>query len=245
MRERRPAVAHLNYLEHRDRISERDLAGTFRYIYETNLWGSPESRSGLGSALSATEPLRQALPALLRELCVRRLLDIPCGDFAWLNQIWLSQTGLGLESYVGGDIVREIVERNAETYATPARRFEVLDLTLGELPPADLVLCRDCLVHFSFANIFRAIRNLKRSASRYLLTTTFPEQEENQEIEDGDWRPLDLVKPPFCFPQPLRVLVEGCTEADGAYAGKALGLWRISDLPEQAGRNDARGPARG
>jgi hypothetical protein len=30
---------------------------------------------------------------------------------------------------------------------------------------------------------------------------------------------------------PQRVLVEGCTENGGAYADKALGLWRVADLP--------------
>ena len=33
------------------------------------------------------------------------------------------------------------------------------------------------------------------------------------------------------LPEPLDVIVEGCTEVGGAYADKALGLWRIADLP--------------
>jgi hypothetical protein len=42
-----------------------------------------------------------------------------------------------------------------------------LDLTGDPLPRVDVVLCRDCLVHLSFQNIFRAFANLRRSGSRY------------------------------------------------------------------------------
>ena len=35
----------------------------------------------------------------------------------------------------------------------------------------------------------------------------------------------------FNLPAPEGVLVEGCLESEGAYADKALGLWRIADLP--------------
>jgi methyltransferase family protein len=224
---RRPAVAHLNFQRHRDQVAGRDLAERFRYIFETNLWGSPESRSGLGSAPAATEALARALPDLFRRLGIRRMLDIPCGDFGWLSGL-----ELGLDSYLGADIVPELVKRNTERYAGPGRSFAVLDLTTSALPSADLVLCRDCLVHLSFPRIRQAVANLKRSGSRYLLVTTFPDQESNQDIEDGDWRPLDLCRPPFDFPPPLEIVSEECTEAGGAYADKSLGLWLISGLPE-------------
>src|SRR5437660_1775959 len=38
--------------------------------------------------------------------------------------------------------------------------------------------------------------------------------------------------PPVALPEPLEVIVEGCTEVGGAYADKALGLWRVADLPK-------------
>jgi len=103
--------------------------------------------------------------------------------------------------------------------------------TRDSLPSADVILCRDCLVHFAFADIWRALRNFRASGARYLLTTTFLEHEQNEDIEDGDWRMLNLRRPPFDFAAPFDVLIEGCVEGDGAYADKALGLWRIADLP--------------
>ena len=94
------------------------------------------------------------------------------------------------------------------------------------------MLCRDGLVHLGYPQIFRAFANLRRSGSTYLLATTFLELDANAEIDTGDWRPLNLCLPPFTLPEPLDVIVEGCTDAGGAYEDKALGLWRIADLPE-------------
>src|SRR5438067_798594 len=49
--------------------------------------------------------------------------------------------------------------------------------------------------------------------------------------DTAERRALDLCLRPFALREPLDVMVEGCTEVGGAYAGKALGLWRIADLP--------------
>ncbi len=223
MKERPPAKAQIRFREEAERIEKLPLAERFGYIYETNLWGSEESRSGLGSAVDETAHLREALNELIRQVGVRSLLDIPCGDFGWL-----SQAGLDVE-YTGADIVASIVERNRTIY--PGKTFLQLDLTHGPLPRADLVLCRDCLVHLSFANVFRALDQIRNSGSEWLLATTFLEHEANEDIADGDWRMLNLERSPFNFPRPNAVIVEGCTEAGGAYADKALGLWRVAGLP--------------
>jgi hypothetical protein len=49
------------------------------------------------------------------------------------------------------------------------------DLTRDPLPKVDLVLCRDCLVHLSFDDIYESLDNLRRSGSMLLLTTTLAE----------------------------------------------------------------------
>ena len=51
------------------------------------------------------------------------------------------------------------------------------------------------------------------------------------DIPQGAWRPVNLTKPPFLLPAPQSVILEECTEEDGAYADKALAVWRLSDLP--------------
>jgi SAM-dependent methyltransferase len=224
---RPPVLANERFKEHVDRLAGRDPADIFTYIFDTNLWGSDESTSGVGSQLDATAVLRAEIPALLRRRRARTLLDLPCGDFGWL-----AHAELGQIDYTGADIVASLVERNARLHGGPQRRFVHLDLIADPLPRADVVLCRDCLVHLNYAQIFAAFANLRRSRSRLLLTTTFVELDANADVDTGDWRPLNLCLPPFGLPEPEALIVEGCTELDGAYADKALGLWRVSDLPE-------------
>lgn len=223
MRQRPPVTASVRFRQRADELSGLPLERVFKEIQASNLWGAEESVSGLGSELGATATLRAELPLLLRDLGADVLLDIPCGDFRWL-----SQTPLPVSRYIGGDIVEALVERNRELYGG---EFLCLNLCSSDLPRADVVFCRDCLVHLSFANIRRAIENLKRSGSTWLLTTTFLECHENVDIADGDWRMLNLELAPFHWKPPDHVLVERCTESGGGYSDKALGLWRIADLP--------------
>lgn len=223
--ERPPVLAHVRFREEAERLRGLDLERLFTHIYRTNLWGGDESRSGLGSALAETARLREAIPALLRDVGATSLLDVPCGDFGWMRDVDLD----GID-YTGADIVEEIVERNRERFAGASRRFVRLDLVADDLPRADVVLCRDCLVHLSFENVLRALDGVARSGSRYLLTTTFLAHEENRDAENGDWRMLNLERPPFSLPEPLAVVVEGCAEGGGAYADKALALWPASAL---------------
>ena len=81
--------------------------------------------------------------------------------------------------------------------------FEVIDLTKDHLPSTDLLFVRDCLVHLSFENIHNAIKNIKESGSKYLLTTTFPDCKSNYDIKTGSWRKINLLKAPFHFPKPI------------------------------------------
>jgi hypothetical protein len=43
---------------------------------------------------------------------------------------------------------------------------------------------------------------------------------------------MNFERPPFRLGSPLACIVEGCTEAGGAYADKSLGLWEIGALPD-------------
>ncbi len=202
----------------------RSPRNVFRTMYAWKIWGGNESRSGGGSGLAQTKQIRKHLPILINALGVSKLLDAPCGDFHWMREVELE-----VDEYIGADIVEEVVADNARKYAHPTRRFVVLDIIKDPLPAADLILCRDCLVHLSFRDATRAIANFKQSESKYLLTTTFAERNHNQNIQTGEWRPLNLQKTPFNFPEPIRLIKEDCTvEHD---SDKCLGLWRIADLP--------------
>ena len=224
---RPPAIAQQRFAARRAEFASLDLAQRFQRIHETNLWGADTSVSGVGSELTATAAIRERLPGLLKELGVRSMLDAPCGDHRWMANL-----DLGIDSYVGMDIVPSIVEALQQRYRRDAHRsFMLGDLTKDPLPHCDLILSRDCLVHFSFATLAQAMRNLKASGATWLLTTTFPDLERNDDIEDADWRPLNFQRAPLNWPAPREVINERCTEAGGAYADKSLALWRLSDLP--------------
>lgn len=207
-------------------IFTRDTEAVFTHIFRGNRFGGKESISGSGSDLSQTRVIIGELPLLLKKLSVLTMLDIPCGDFYWMNSVDLN----GVD-YVGGDIVKEIIQNNEKRKKDRDNlHFRRLNIITDELLKVDLIFCRDCLVHFCYADIFQALCNICNSDSKYLLTTTFPSQTENQDIFTGQWRPLNLEISPFDFPKPLELINEGCTEGDGAYSDKSLGLWRIHDI---------------
>lgn len=184
-----------------------------------------ESGSGPGSSVAHTLELRERLPIVLQGLGVRSLLDAPCGDFNWMQHVCL-----GVDEYVGVDILPEIVAENEARYGGPGRRFARLDLMRADLPRADAIFCRDMLVHFSFAHIFDTLRNFRRSGATYLLTTSFTDERPNRDIETGGWRTLNLTLPPFDFPPPARVINEKCSEGEGRFRDKGICVWRLSDL---------------
>lgn len=209
----------------RTRIGEKSTLEIFSSIHKKNSWKGKESVSGRGSDLHQTRNIIIALPGIFRDLKIRSLLDIPCGDFHWMSNVPME----GVD-YTGADIVPGIIQQNSKAHSNTSRTFIVKNLIAEDLPAADLVFCRDCLVHLSFTDIQSAIRNLCRSGARYLLTTTFTERTENSNIVTGQWRPINLALPPFSFPPPLQVITEGCEEYGNEFADKSLALWTVESL---------------
>jgi hypothetical protein len=105
-----------------------------------------------------------------------------------------------------------------------------MDITKIIPSKVDLILCRDCLFHLSYKDIFSALKNFKKSKSRFLLTTTFTNRTKNRNIFSGGWRPINLELPPFNLPRPVKIINENCTEADGKYSDKSLGLWNLESI---------------
>jgi len=220
-----PLVSALHFLR-RLPLRSGTMEERFQRMIRMYVRQQLESLSGPGSTLEETRVIRAQIPILLANLDVKVLLDIPCGDFHWMKEVELK-----MDRYIGADVLADLIRANKEKFERTNRTFLRLDLTVDDLPEADLVFCRDCLVHLSFADIFRAFANIKRSGATYLLTTTFPSVGENLDILTGEWRRLNLEMDPFNLPAPLRLLNEECTIP--LYSDKSLGLWRVSDLPDK------------
>lgn len=226
-----PVLSSL-YKALRNRLSYRQLKSktteqVFTDIYENNTWGGKDSVSGPGSDIHQTRNIIKEFPPVFEAFDISTMLDIPCGDFHWMKNV-----DFGSIEYTGADIVNDLVEENRSLYAGENIHFEKMDIIKSELPKVDLVFCRDCLVHLSFDDIFRALNNICNSQSGYFLTTTFTERTKNHDIATGQWRPLSFELAPFNLPKPIRVINEACTEGDGTFRDKVLGLWRIADIQE-------------
>lgn len=201
----------------------------FETIYRTNYWGSDISRSGTGSTLDRTNRLREALRDLIESHGIRTILDAACGDFTWMREMHFESMGV---SYTGLDIVQPLIDDNNSRYGNQAVRFQCLNLINDKLPAADLVICRDCLVHLSEEHVLAALRNIASSGSRYLLTTSFRHTTKNKSIQTGDWRPLNLMLPPFSVGEPIAQVVEQDAE-DGFGDSKTLILLDLQRLRKE------------
>jgi hypothetical protein len=198
-------------------------ASVFQQIYRRNHWGDAFSSSGSGSNLAATQNLRLELPRVLKGLDTRTMLDAPCGDFKWMRRVDLSRV-----DYIGADIVADMIEELNAKYGGPRSRFVVLDVCRDTLPAADVILCRDCLVHLSFEDALAALKNFRNCGAKWLLSTTFPTCRRNDDIITGSWRPINLTLPPFSLSAPTLLIDEKCVEGAGQpHRDKALGVWPL------------------
>jgi hypothetical protein len=203
-----------------------DREAVFTRIAENRYWNSAETVSGVGSELATTGHLRDGLPELLRELGVRSLIDAGCGDCNWI-----ARTQLPIESYRGIEIVPSIVETLRERFADRAHmQFRQGDISRIDIPPADLILARDVLVHNDNAAVTRFLKAAVASGAAWLLTTHFPGHTENRAIVPGDWRPINLCRPPFRLPEPERQLSEEANADHPDYRDKTLALWRLAEV---------------
>jgi hypothetical protein len=192
----------------------------FTEIHRRNIWGYQETASGGGSTLHYTKKMREALPELIGDLNVRTLLDLPCGDFHWMSEV-----NLPITHYIGSDIVPGMVENARNRYGRSEPEFRILDLCKDVLPQADLLLCRDCLMHLSEEMIFLALANIIRSDIKYLLISTYPDGR-NRSIRIGDWFPSTCVRHPTISRRPYGTIDDWVPPFDW----RQLGLWEIESL---------------
>lgn len=196
-----------------------DAKKKFTDIYKNNSWGSCESVSGPGSEIKETQSVIDQLPKIFNDYEIESILDLPCGDFNWMKLVGMSKI-----TYIGGDVVEEIVSKDNKLYSKEGRVFQNLNIISDDLPKVDLVFCRDCLFHFSYKDAFKALANIVKSGSKYLMTTSFVNRNENENILTGEFYRINLEKKPFCFPAPILAIDESGSE------DKFLLMWHVSDI---------------
>lgn len=203
----------------------------FTKIYDNDLFNlrsgndNNVSKSGSGSDWEQTKEIIKHLPILLDKYQIKSVLDVPCGDYYWMQKVNLEAI-----KYIGGDIVVGVIETNNLKFSSDSISFREIDIINDALPKVDLILCRDLLVHLKNQQITAALKNIKKSGAKYLLTTSFKNTTNNQDNGIiGFWRTINLELPPFLMTNPIDEIFENCTEGDGKYNDKYLMLYQIND----------------
>ena len=181
------------------------LQYVFTDIYKNKAWGfeweNESTYSGPGSTIKYTENLRRELPKIYEKFNITSVLDAPCGDFNWMRIVTNECPNV---KYIGGDIVKTMIDANIENYGKLGVQFVELDITSDKLPKVDLMICRDCLFHLHENDIFKFIDNFINSDIKYLLTTSYPPNEfigTNRVIFPGNWFNINLLESPYNFPK--------------------------------------------
>lgn len=205
----------------RDFVAGSDLSEKFSTIYKSGHWQNGDRSmplSGQGSTLDATLQLRARLPAILRDLGVKTVLDIGCGDFTWMSQV-----DLGDISYIGTDIVPSVIAANTAKYQSARKSFVLANAVSDLLPKADAVICREVLFHLSFSDAKALLRNALDTGASHFFLTTDDSTGFNSDIHSGDYRFVNLKVSPFRFPAP-RVSIPEIVE------GRFLCLWSREEI---------------
>ena len=175
----------------------------FELIYKNNFWSSKESKSGFGSEKINTINIKKEIIDIINKKKIKTILDAPCGDFNWIKDILNENL-----QYIGGDIVQDLINENSKNYKKNNINFLTLDITADPLPNAELMICRDCLIHLSFGKIKSFFENFKKSEINFLLLTSYKLKDSqkkiiNLDIPDGEFREIDMSEPPFSLPTPI------------------------------------------
>jgi hypothetical protein len=206
----------------------------FTDVFRTNHWGSAESVSGPGSEMRQTEAVRTALASVLARYPIRTITDAGCGDVNWIRHV----EGLDrLDTYIGLDVVPELVRLNQERHSSERISFRQADLSRDDIPSADLILTRDCLVHLTHHEVLAFLARAVASNSTYLLATSYRDLAENRDTLDGHWRPLNLQAAPFGLPQPIEHFDTDFTDGGRHHPGNGLSLWEIDQIPVRPSLN--------
>jgi hypothetical protein len=196
----------------------------FSNIFASGGFGGAESVSGRGSDTAHTVVARQFISELVGKLSIATILDLPCGDFHWMQQVDLKGA-----NYIGADIVEPLIASNQQKYESENIKFLCLDICQDGLPQADLIICRDCLTHLCNSDVLRALSNIRASGALYLLATTFPDGTNRHDIINGWWRAINLEAPPFNLPTPMQLVLESpqLEDLSDPHYGKCLAVWQL------------------
>ena len=180
------------------RQSQRIPRDVFSEIYQTNAWGGEPGKYYSGPHFDL-DGYSAAIRSYIQQHNIRTVLDLACGDFV------VGQTIAPVcSSYIGADVVPELVKANQKRYGSQNIRFVCLDMTSDSLPDADLCLILQTLQHLSNKQISDILKKCRKFQhliiSEHQPTTPLlynSDQHHGQGIRLQCGSGVYLDKPPF------------------------------------------------
>jgi len=200
-------------------INEIEKKFTEKYI--NNSWKGKESKSGPGSSLLVNKPLLEKIENFVKENNIKSIVDLGCGDFNWMKNFDFNL----IDSYKGIDIVKQLIKDNNSKYSNNKIKFIQSSIIDCDIPPSDMIICKDVLFHLSFDHTNKVLGNIKKSNTKFLVSTTFYDFE-NVDIITGNWRPINLETTPFSLKKPM-VLWKNIENKTVGWISKSIGVWDL------------------
>ena len=162
----------------------------FENIYTSDEWGNG---SGPGSSIVHMLGYIEFIESFVAQHRIKSVVDLGCGDWQFTRYVnW------GCAQYLGLDIVEAVINENNARYSTDKIRFRLYSGKPSDLPGGDLLIAKDVLQHLSNSNVHRYLSCLNRYRYSLLTNCVNPSGATPQvDINDGDFRPLDVRNPPF------------------------------------------------
>ena len=186
----------------------------FNSIYKSNYWNKSkdfnskfQSYSGPGSIPNSkqTNNLIANLEKFFLTNNIKKILDAPCGDCAWIEGLFT----MSIE-YTGIDIVNELIVNNNKKFQKKQNvNFFCEDLTeYNKFDGYDFVLLRDFFIHLPIENIQNILNNLRKSNCKFYAFNSYENVKINKEISTGQHRKINLMEKPFSCEQPFSKIQE-------------------------------------
>lgn len=193
------------------------MGEVFTEIYDKSKWD--ENTSNTGSNIDFNKKYIPFLKELISTYDIQTIADLGCGDFDCGSLIYNDLNII----YQGYDIDKQTIDNLVHRqYTTSKFTFTRLDVFSNKehIVSGDLCILKDVLQHWSLLKIYILLEYLtKERKFKYILIVNCDGQtEDNADIKDGKWRPLNSKY----FP-----LKRYKSVIQGTYNGKEVSLIKI------------------
>ena len=186
----------------------------FTAIYKSNHWAQSDNLSGEKVSVSGPGSnvnmkgfvnLKKNIDNFIINYEIKSILDMPCGDFLWLNEI-IKEKKI---NYLGIDIVDELITENRQNYKNRNTSFDCYDI-INYIPSKkfDLILIRDLFIHLKNSDIHKIINNFKKMDFNYVALNSSTNKINIDGIV-GQHRKINLLVEPFNLKKPFLVINDG------------------------------------